>query len=176
MDRPVLMAIVLVFLLLLLALMVLGWRARARRQVAIGKPASVPELAGAELVTAPVFYVATTVATEPLNRIAVSGLGFRSRATVSAAEAGITLTIPGQYPSFIPASDVRAVERATATIDRVVERGGMVLVRWVLRSDSGLATEVDSYLRFIEPEDSNKFCSVILDNYLHHSTERGRAL
>ena len=94
------------------------------------------------------FYVATTIAGEPLNRVAVSGLGYRARASVTVATAGLVLAIAGEPDAFIPAEAIRAVERATWTIDRVVETGGLVCVTWMLGE-----TPVDSYLRVVVPPD-----------------------
>lgn len=149
------MALVLAVLLILLALMFLGWRRRQRSQAEIPAPSTVPEDLGEPSLTASGFYVATTVAGEPLNRIAVAGLGYRARATVAVHRRGLALAIPGQAPIFIPATDIRSVQKATWTIDRVVEQGGLILVRWVLGSDDAQEVEVDSYLRF--GDDSEEF-------------------
>ncbi len=174
MDRPALMAMVLAILLILLALMFIGWRSRQRRQRALGRPAQVPADPGAELFSAPAFYVATTIAGEPLNRVVVGGLGYRSRAQVNATDLGVILSLPGQEPLFIPAQETVALERATWTIDRVVEQDGMVRLRWRLPSDDA-HTEVDSYLRFIEPRDSIDFMAIVTETYLHGTTEGGNA-
>jgi len=145
------MAIVLVFLALLLLLMALGWRARQRRQAAIAKPLAPPESLGTIHGTFDGFYVATTVAGEPLNRIAVRGLGYRARASVTVAEAGIVLALRGENEAFIPTASLREVTRATWTIDRVVEEGGLVLVAWTL-GESPQGTPVDSYFRLPDSE------------------------
>ena len=141
------MLIVLAFLALLLALMVLGWRARQRRQSAIARPLPPPESLGEIHGTFDGFYVATTVAGEPLNRIAVRGLGYRARASVTVAASGIILSLRGEPDAFIPTASLREVTRATWTIDRVVENGGLVLVAWTLGD-----TPVDSYFRLPDPD------------------------
>ncbi|MFW8746211.1 hypothetical protein, partial [Mesorhizobium japonicum] len=66
------------------------------------------------------FYVATTRADAPLDRIAVHGLGFRARAELTVADTGIRLDIAGEEPAFIPAADLVGVGRATWPIDRAV--------------------------------------------------------
>lgn len=156
MDRPILLALVLAFLLLLLALMLFGWRRRQRSQAGIPRPHELPENPGTESLVVDAFYVATTVAGEPLNRIAVAGLGYRARATVGVTEHGLRLSIPGQQAIFIPAADIRAVEKATWTIDRVVEQDGLALVRWTL-GEGDIAIEVDSYLRIGDPALAEQF-------------------
>jgi len=148
MDRPLLMALVLGFLLILLALMFLGWRRRQHSQAGIPRPLGLPEEIGEPSRMASGFYVATTVAGDPLNRIAVAGLGYRARATVAVHAHGLAVSIPGQAPIYIPAGDIRSVQKATWTIDRAVEQDGLVLVRWVLGSDEADKLEVDSYFRF----------------------------
>lgn len=148
MDRTESTTIVIAVILLSFVGMYFGWRARKRRQSSLPRAAVVPTDAGAELFSAEVFYVATTVAGEPLNRIAVAGLGFRARATVAVLEHGVVLSLDGEPDAFIPSRDIRGVERATWTIDRVVEPGGLVLIAWTLGS-----TDVDSYLRVAEPAD-----------------------
>ncbi|PRY70379.1 hypothetical protein B0I08_101514 [Glaciihabitans tibetensis] len=152
------MGFVVVLLLLLLALMLFGWRARKRRQAGLGQPAPVPEDLGAIRGTFDGLYVATTLAGDPLNRVAVRGLGFRARARLTVAETGVVLALRGEPEVFIPAAALREVTRATWTIDRVVEPGGLVLVGWTLgaadalpHADAGAAadaqTTVDSYFR-----------------------------
>lgn len=148
MDRSVLMALVLAFLLILFALMFFGWRRRQRSQAGVPRPHTLPDGLEAATLTVTGFYVASTVAGEPLNRIAVAGLGYRARASVAVHARGLALAIPGQVPIFIPATDIRSVQKATWTIDRAVEQGGLILVRWALGSEGADQLDVDTYLRF----------------------------
>ncbi len=143
MTRPELMAIVIAFLFLLLALMALGWRARQRRQASVAAPAATPAELGAPLGTFVGKYVATTTAGDPLDRIAVHGLGFRGHTSVTVAENGVLVHIAGTDDKWIPAADLRAHRKATWTIDRVVEQDGLELVEWTLGDRI-----VDSYFRF----------------------------
>jgi hypothetical protein len=148
MDRPESVTITIVLLLLALLGMYLGWRARQRRQSALPVPDSVPADPGASLFTAETLYAATTLTGDPLNRIAVRGLGFRGRATVTVTERGVILGIAGTPEVFLPIQTIRSVQRATWTIDRVVESGGLVCISWTLGE-----TDVDSYLRVTETAD-----------------------
>ena len=149
MDRTTSTTIVVVIILLALAGMVLGWRARRRRQSAIGRPDAVPADPGATVVSVEAFYAATTLANEPLNRVAVRGLGFRGRATITVTTTGVILGIAGTPEIFVPSGALRAVERATFTIDRVVESGGLVVIAWTLPGSS--PTDVDSFFRVTDP-------------------------
>lgn len=175
MDRAFLMAAVLLFLALLLLMMYLGWRKKQKRQAGIPTPLGVPADVGAELISAEAFYVATTTAREPLARITVAGLGYRARASVRVTELGLAIAIPGQSVIFIPASDIVAVERATWTIDRVVEAGGMVLIRWKLHEAAKQSLEVDSYLRLIDPSTDSKFFDTVRALPHHSSNTGGRS-
>jgi len=150
-DRTASTTIVVIVILLALAGMVLGWRSRRRRQSALGSPDAVPADPGATLLGVEAFYAATTIANEPLNRVAVRGLGFRGRATITVMTTGVILGIAGTPEVFIPSRSLRAVERATFTIDRVVETGGLVVIAWTLPGST--ATDVDSFFRVTDTAD-----------------------
>ncbi len=155
-DRTILQATVVMFLALLLLLMVLGWMARRRRQRDIVPLQQAPADLGTVLTTLDGKYVATTASGDPLDRIAVHGLGFRSNVTAVVAETGILLQLPGK-DLFIPLGDLRDVRRATWTIDRVVEKDGLHLIEWMLGD-----RVVDSYLRMAEPTEFERAARSLL--------------
>ena len=132
--------IMLAIALVVIGLMLWGWKRRHRRDSQIAVPFG--EAVGSTMLTSHGFYVATTKHDEPLNRIATRPLAFRSRVDVSVTEAGVGLSMPGELPIFIPASRIEGAGRATWTIDRVVEREGLVLLAW---SDG--AQILDTYVR-----------------------------
>lgn len=142
MTRPELMAITIAFLVLLLLLMLVGWRARQKRQRDVARPLAPPAELGAAIGTFDGKYVATTTAGNPLDRIAVNGLGFRSNVSLTVTDAGVLVQRPGSDDVWIPRADVRDRRTATWTIDRVVEGDGLELVEWSLGGAS-----VDSYFR-----------------------------
>lgn len=139
-------AIVIAFLIVLLVLMYLGWRKRQRSQGGLPRPMEVPASAS-EVLRVTGLYVATTLVDEPLNRVAVAGLGYRARASVAVTSSppGVVLSLAGEPDAFIPATDIQRVERSTWTIDRVVEKNGLVRLTWLLGD-----TIVDSYVRVTE--------------------------
>jgi hypothetical protein len=151
-DKIVAGILVLVLLGLILVTMWLGWRARGQRQKKLSTQHAPPVDRGKAITTIDVMYVATTVAHDPLNRVAVGGLGFRARATLDVRNTGLWLQIPGQIDVFIPAKTINRVEKSTCTIDRVVEEGGMVLIAWILPSTDA----VDTYVRVIDPNQPEK--------------------
>ena len=124
----------------LIGLMLWGWTRRRKRDAQVEVPLGEP--VGSAILTSHGFYVATTKHDEPLNRIAARPLAFRSRVDVTVTEAGLGLAMPGERPVFIPASRIDGAGRATWTIDRVVERDGLVLVAW---SDGSQI--LDTYVR-----------------------------
>lgn len=135
-------------------LMAVGWRALRRRQTDVTGLGHVPSEPGAAALTEDLLYVATTRAEQPLQRIAVKGLGFRARALLTVTTGGILLDLAGAEPGFIPAAALQGVGRATWTIDRAISNDGLVFVRW---SDGTVAaageptTSLDSYFRSAEP-------------------------
>lgn len=147
MDRAIPVLVIAGIVLLAFVGLGLGWRARRRRQAALPALEAPPAALGAALTVADGFYVATTRADAPTDRIAVRGLGFRARAGVAVHPEGVVLSIAGQPEAFIPAAMIIGVGRATWTIDRVVGADGLVFIRWNLG-----ATEVDTNLRIAEPE------------------------
>jgi hypothetical protein len=146
-TRTTLLDYVLLGFVVIIALAILGWQARRRRQRNIPRPVPMPVDIGSVHAEFEGFYVSTTLDGQPLNRVAVRGLGFRSRATIAVADEGIVLALPGNNV-FIPRGDIREVARSNYTIDRVVEPGGLVLVAWRLGD-----VNVDSYLRVEKTED-----------------------
>jgi hypothetical protein len=145
-DRVLGVAIVLGILVIVFVALGFGWRARRRLQRDYPPISAPPTDAGTVRLRDDVLYVGTTRADAPLDRVAVRGLGFRARAMVIVSDSGVQLDIAGQPPAFLPAADLRGAGRATWTIDRVVNRDGLVFVRWRLGD-----AEIDSYLRSGDP-------------------------
>jgi len=132
----------------LLFSLVWAWVRRTRRDRGLTAPFG--EAPSQALVRAvfPGLYVATTRHAEPLERVAIKGLGFRSRADVTVTDAGVALDLTGQPRVFLPLDRLEAAAQATVAIDRVVEPDGLVRIDW--RTDDG--TVVDSYFR---PQDAS---------------------
>lgn len=133
------------FVVLLAGLVVFAmwWGWRARRLAAARVRVTFREAEGETTAVYDGLYVATTAHGAPLDRLALPHLAFRSRVQVTVTTAGIALDMPGAPTLFLAASRIEGADRATWTIDRVVERDGLVLVAW--RSDDD--TICDSYIR-----------------------------
>ncbi|MFB7891033.1 hypothetical protein ACFC1I_02370 [Microbacterium sp. NPDC056044] len=132
----------------LLAVLVWAWWRRTRRDAALVAPVGEIPAGAATLSAFPTLYVATTRHGEPLERLAIGGLAFRSRSYVTVTDAGLALDLTGKPRVFLAKDRIEDVAQATVAIDRVVEPDGLVRVAW--RLDDG--TVVDSYLR---PQDAS---------------------
>jgi len=143
MTREGVLAVIIAFTVAVLALLAWAWWRRSRRDSGMAAPVGEAPAGVAVRSTHDTLYVATTKHGEPLERLAIPGLAFRSRADLTITDAGVALDLTGQPRFFLPAERIVEVAQATVAIDRVVERDGLVRLAW--RLDDG--TVVDSYIR-----------------------------
>ncbi|MCJ1713842.1 hypothetical protein [Curtobacterium sp. VKM Ac-2922] len=148
--RWLLGAVILLAVVALFVAMARTWRTRARKQTEAVPPVRVPDAPGTLVGSWDGFSVATTRADEPLERITAGGLGFRGRGGVTVHADGVVLHLAGADDRWVAADHLRGADRATWAIDRVVEPGGLVRLRWTATGAAG-ATDLDTYFRF--PED-----------------------
>lgn len=147
-----------------LGLMAWGWIRRSRRDADVSVP--VGEAVGEPIFAASGLYVATTRRDAPLDRVAARPLAFRARADITVTRHGLGFALPGEVPVFIPVAAIVGADRATWTIDRVVERDGLVLVAW---SDSARA--LDTYFRL--PDDDPAALIAAIDDIRAEQTPTG---
>jgi hypothetical protein len=154
-SRTLATIIIVVVLIGVLTLMLRSWRRRTARDAGLGAGYPQPADLGRDLASAAALYVATTPRDQPLERLAIPGLGFRARGGVSVTPHGVLLELAGSPALFIPAAAVERVTDATWAIDRAVEPGGLMLLGWRLADDdpTGAPVSVDSYFRFSDPAD-----------------------
>ncbi len=143
MTREGALVVTVVFAIALIAVLVWAWLRRTRRDAALTAPVGEAPDTAVVRASFPALYVATTRHGDPLERLAIRGLGFRSRSDLTITDAGLALDLTGQPRIFIAVDRIVDVGQATVAIDRVVERDGLVRLAW--RLDDG--TVVDSYLR-----------------------------
>jgi hypothetical protein len=142
--RDIAIAITIGVALLVLLAMLFAWRRRIRRDAGLSAPLGVPEHAEV-LSRHEVLYVSTTRHDEPLERLAIAPLAYRARGELAVTDRGAALSLDGTPTVFLAKDRLVGVDRATVTIDRVVERGGLVRIAWQADAD----TTVDSYLRSV---------------------------
>jgi hypothetical protein len=143
MTRELAMLIMVLIAALLITAGVFAWRRRAKRDSSLKAPVGEIPTGATALAEFSGLYVATTKRDEPLERLAIRGLAFRSRADLVVTTHGIALDLTGKPRLFIPTGHLDDVAQATVAIDRVVERDGLVRVSWSVDEDS----PVDSYFR-----------------------------
>ncbi|TDN92955.1 hypothetical protein [Microbacterium sp. BK668] len=134
--------------LLLLALLAWSWYRRVRRDRGFTAPHGEIPAGATQTALFAVLYVATTRHGEPLERLAIRGLGFRSRADLTVTSEGVAIDLTGQPRIFLASARIAGVAQASVAIDRVVEPDGLVRIEW--RTDEGPL--VDSYFR---PQDAS---------------------
>ncbi len=134
--------------LVLLAVLAWAWVRRTRRDARYSAPVGELPEGAVETASFSGFYVATTRHDEPLERLAIKGLGFRSRVDVTVTSAGVALDLQGQPRIALTRDRLVDAAQATVAIDRVVERDGLTRVSWRIDDD----TIVDTYLR---PQDAS---------------------
>ncbi|MEO6827539.1 MAG: hypothetical protein ABI255_00085 [Microbacteriaceae bacterium] len=144
-----------------------AWRARLSRGSAFGSGYRAPDSV-VDLATFEVIYVATTAHLEPLERLAMPGLGYRGVATLALTNLGITISVRGEQSVYLPASAIVQIDTATATVDKVVEPGGLLVLSWLPeRGDAEPSTStitpepVDSYIRVVDPADRVRLIAAI---------------
>jgi len=126
-----------------------AWRGRSRRDAGLVPVRELPAGLGTPTVSARVLYVATTKPGEPLQRLAIRGLGFRAQGTIAAYPTGVAIELDGAADVWARGSVIIAAEPAQVAIDKVVEKGGLFKLTWQISDQP-----VDSYFRVLEPEKS----------------------
>ncbi|MDQ0645483.1 PH-like domain-containing protein [Microbacterium murale] len=148
--RDIAVAITILVAILILLSMYLAWRRRLRRDGVHVAPMGVPE--HAEVLTRhEVLYVSTTRHDQPLERLAITPLAYRARGEIAVTDRGAALCLDGVPTVFLASAKLVQVDRATVTIDRVVEPNGLVRLAWNVADDM----IVDSYLRVTSGEPQN---------------------
>jgi hypothetical protein len=153
-DKSTTATLVVIFLFVMLGSMALSWWARKKRQSGYAQLERMPDDLGTTLGEFEGLYLATTPAGEPLNRIAVRGLGFRARTTLIVTTVGVVFI----GDRFIPATSITGVSRASWTIDRGVEPDGLNVISWTLGE-----AHIDSYFRLDDPEGFLRAASAITE-------------
>lgn len=132
-NWPARIALVLAMLALIavaFAAMRAGWVRRQRRQAAIAAPAAEPGV-GADLrFSAEGLYVGAARSGDWLDRVAVHGLGVRSRAVAHLGQDGIWLERIGAPSVWLPRSELRAARLDRGLAGTVRGADSVVIVTW----------------------------------------------
>lgn len=168
-NWPVRIALVLVMIAIIgavLAAMLRGWRSRQRRQAEIPSPHAVPEDSdtsrSADHRGISGLYVGTATAGNWLDRIAVHGLGLRSRAVLDFSPAGITVEREGASSFFIPTADVIRVRTDRGVAGTVRAKDSVIVITWRLGEH-----EVDSGFRADDSTDHRTLLDGLMAAFPH---------
>ena len=137
MDRLIPVLILLAVLAVLFFLMWKGWKNRQASQTHIPEPPrptrdpSGPGHLG--------MYVATTYATDPLERINVHHLGVRTNGTLHIEDDRVVFMLDGIDGIEIPFTAIDEVTTASGMVGKFVEKDGLVVIVWTL-GDTQVAT------------------------------------
>ena len=155
MDKVLATVVVLALIALSLTGMALAWRKRVARDsrfqiIAPGAPIVSHSSAPAEFSG---LYVATTLATDPLQRVTLPGLSFRADAHVLVSMDGLSIAPRGEKSTFIPAAQIVQIHRTQVAIDKAVEKDGLTAISWTAWDTLAQEdVEFTSFFRFSIPE------------------------
>lgn len=116
------------------------WRKRSKAQ---DLEIATPEYTEFSNVGTNGYYIATTYAGQPLHRVSAHGLGFAGKAFLDVSEQGVRVHRIGERSFRIDSSTLLDLARTSGVIDKVVEKDGLLSLRWKLG-----ATELETHLRF----------------------------
>lgn len=106
------------------------------------------------------YYVSTVFADSPLKRVWAWGLGGRGKALVGVNSSGVSIERQGELGLFISRESLTGVARASATIDKGVEKDGLIALIWRL-GDEELAT----HLRIVSRSQRQEFENAIREHF-----------
>lgn len=149
----------LIVALVLILLFILMWRAwRSRRR---STPSELWESNSDWMHEPPqetitrLFYVATTRRNAPLERVLPPGLAYRGNATIDVHPQGIVIHVTGERPYAIERAQIERCSVQQVTIDKVVERDGLVAIEWTSK-----AGPLSSVFRAQHPESRRAVLSI----------------
>jgi hypothetical protein len=116
------------------------WRIRSKAQ---DLEIATPEYTEFSNVGTNGYYIATTYAGQPLHRVSAHGLGFAGKAFLDVSEQGVRVHRIGERSFRIDSSSLLDLARTSGVIDKVVEKDGLLSLRWKLG-----VTELETHLRF----------------------------
>lgn len=165
MDGVAAVTLAVVVVLVLFALLWLGWRGRLRRQGGYAQLPEVPADLSAPRLEVSGQYVVSTSAGDWLDRIAVHSLGVKSNADLSVYSEGVLIRRTGAADVFIPAASVTGVRLESGMAGKFVEKEGLVVISWLLGEaavdtafrtrEAGQKTPLAELVRTLVPAERN---------------------
>ncbi len=106
------------------------------------------------------FYVSTVFADSPLKRVWAWGLGGRGKALVTVEHDGVSIERQGELGLFISRDALTGVTRTSATIDKGVEKDGLIALIWRLGRE-----ELATHLRIVSRSQRQEFENAIREHF-----------
>lgn len=144
MDKVIGGSIAVALIVIALTFMALAWRARRSRAAMYSM---WPTLTGSPLESIDVFYVATTLGSNSLERVALKGFSFRGYANLEVFRDGLQIRLKTDDVLTIPASALSGYEFAQVAIDKVVEKDGLIGLTWTSAPDTAPVSQLSTYVR-----------------------------
>lgn len=139
---------------LLVGLAYAAWRRKQRMQEAqFSEPLEALEFFGELLASAKIQYVATTFASNALERINAYGLGHRGFGQLLVFTEGVLVVRNGERPLALDRAQLQSVSKTQTVIDKSVEPNGLLSMAWLQEN-----VELATHLRLV---DSNSTGSII---------------
>lgn len=154
-DRLLLTLVIVVFFLLCLWGMYVGWRRKARTQsVQVPPFPQIPDDPGEVLLESTGLYVSTTFAGNWQDRVVTRGAGLRTGAVWRLHEGGIAIERGGGPDFWIPRDAVTGVRRDTKIAGKVMGTDALLIITWRagdVELDTGFrGDELDDYPQWTE--------------------------
>ena len=130
--RLLLVAATLLVIAGLLALMRWGWKGRERRQIDVSRPLPVPPPGALFIIDVPGVYIGAARNGAWLDRIAVHGLGVRSRAALNVGEQGIWVERVHANSFFVPAAEINRIRIDRGVAGTVRSKDSVVVATFAL--------------------------------------------
>lgn len=143
MDKVLPTVLTVIILLIIFALIGLGWRNRLRRQAGTAPLPAVPAGLSAPAMSVAGQYVATTTEGDWLDRLAVHSLGIRTNAVVQVHQEGVLIARSGAPDVFVASDRLDGVRLESGMAGKFVESGGLIVLSWRLGEqpvDTGFRT------------------------------------
>lgn len=131
--------------LIALAIFLFNKNRRRKQELIISRP---NELETGDFIASGL-YASTVLAESALDRIWAHGLGARGKVSISASPVALSFDRVGEAGFSIPKTSLVRVSKASATIDKGVEKDGLLAIEWTLGGKLLLTN-----LRFADFEDS----------------------
>ena len=154
MDRVLLTLGIVVFFLLCLWGMWLGWRRKSRAQSVLVPPfPEIPGEPGEVLLESTGLYVSTTTAGHWQDRVVTRGAGLRSGAVWRLHPGGIAVERGGAPDFWIPREAVTGIRRDSRIAGKVMGTDALLIITWragEIELDTGFrGDELDDYPQWI---------------------------